>query len=120
MIFVAWFEILVGVMIVALWISLLVTRQVPELAEGHRDIWFHVAAEVITAALLIAGGITVLVSSDSAAKLAAIAIGALLYTAVNSAGYYADRRQWPVVVMFALLAGLTAVGAVVLVARPSG
>lgn len=32
MIFVAWFEILVGIMVVALRISLLVTREVPELA----------------------------------------------------------------------------------------
>lgn len=50
-----------------------------------------------------------LVSGDDA-TLAAIAIGALLYTAVNGPGSSADRGQWPIVALFGVLA---AVGAVV-------
>lgn len=86
-------------------------------AAGHL---VALAAEVITAALLVAGGIAVLVSGGDA-TLATIAIGALLYTAVNSAGSYADRSQWPIVVMFAVLAAVTAAAnPVAIVLAPGG
>lgn len=113
--FVAWFEILVGVLIAGLWLTLFATRQIPEIAAGHRDIWFHIVAELLTAILLVGAGAALLRSdSDTARLAAAVAAGALLYTTVNSPGYYADRRQWPVVGMFVALAAATVVVIVVL------
>ena len=49
--FVAWFDIAVGAAIAGLWTMLLATRQIPEIAEGRTDIWFHITAELVTAAL---------------------------------------------------------------------
>lgn len=86
MTFVAWFEVVVGVMIVALWITLLVTPQVPELAEGRRDIGWHLAAEVITAALLVAGGIASLCQAVTRRSRRSPSVR-WRDTAVNSAGY---------------------------------
>jgi hypothetical protein len=94
-----------------LWSMLLVTGQVPEVQEGRTDIWFHLAAEVVAAALLLAGGTALLrgrgAPSPSARLLAAFGSGALLYTAVNSAGYYAESGDWAMVVMFAVVATAT-------------
>lgn len=113
--FVAWFEIVVGVSIAWLWTMLLSTGQVPEIAEGRRDIWFHLSAEVLTAMLLIAAGVAVLAAGgQTAGLLAAVAVGALLYTTINSAGYYADLAQWPMVTMFAVLTTAAVVTSVIL------
>jgi hypothetical protein len=108
---VGWFQFLVGVAMLGLWARLLATGGVPEIEAGQRDIWFHVAAEAIAAVALIIGGLA-LFRSGGAARfvLSAFACGALLYTSVNSAGYYADRGEWGPVGMFGLLALLAVVG----------
>lgn len=49
-------------------------------------------------------------------QLAALALGALVYTTINSAGYYADLGQWPVVAMFTALTVATGAATVVLLA----
>jgi hypothetical protein len=105
----AWFEIVVGAGIVALWAMLLATGQVPEVTAGQRDIWFHIAAELTAASILVGAGVWVLRTGASRrAQLAAAAgLGALLYTVVNSAGYYAESGDWAPVVMFGLLAVAT-------------
>ena len=41
------------------------------------------------------------------------------YTAVNSAGYYADRGEWEPVGMFAVLALLAVVGLIQVVRAPT-
>ena len=108
MVLVGWFEIVVGLAIAGLWASLLLTRQVPQIAEGRRDILFHLGAELLTAVLLVvAGGAVLLAGGQGATVLAALAGGALLYTTINSPGYYADLGQWPVVAVFAVLAAAT-------------
>lgn len=110
MIVLAWFQITVGVALAGLWGMLLATRQVPQITAGNRDIWFHLTAEAVTAAALIAGGVHLLASATGTATvLSGVALGALLYTTINSAGYYADRGDWSVVAMFAALALATAV-----------
>jgi hypothetical protein len=114
--FVGWFEFVTGLAIAALWSLLLATGQVPELTEGRRDILFHIGAELLTALLLIAAGIAVLrVRGQVAAVFAALAAGALLYTTINSAGYYADLGQWQAVAIFAVLTVATVTAATALI-----
>ena len=113
---IGWFQIVTGVAIAGLWSVLLATGEVPELTEGRLDILFHLGAEFLTALLLIAAGTAVLrVGSQVAVVLSALAAGSLLYTTINSAGYYADLGQWPVVAMFMVLAAVTAMSAVLLI-----
>lgn len=106
---VAAYEIVVGIAMVGLWTMLLATRQVPEIPAGDREIWFHLAAEFVTAGLLIVAGVALLVDPTATFPSGA-ALGALLYTAIASPGYYAQQRQWPPVIMFGVLA-LSAVAA---------
>lgn len=118
--FVGWFEIVTGLAIAGLWGVLLATGQVTELTEGRRDILFHVGAELLTALLLVGAGIAVLTAGSQVASLvAAFAAGALLYTTVNSPGYYAELGQWSVVVMFVLLAAATVTTVAVLIRSAS-
>lgn len=109
---VGWFQIVIGVAIIGLWVMLLATRQVPQIPAGNRDIWFHLTAELLTAALLAGAGTWLLTTgTDAARTLSAFALGALLYTTINSPGYYADRQEWSMVTMFVVLASVTAAAA---------
>jgi hypothetical protein len=56
----AWFQIAVGVLMVAVWAGLLTVGEVEEIEAGQIDIWFHLTAELLTAALLFAGGVALL------------------------------------------------------------
>lgn len=110
---VAWYELVVGGSIVGFWVLALVTRRVPEIAEGRRDIRFHIAAELLAAVGLIVGGVWLLTGRGRGAELtSALALGALVYTTVNSPGYYADRGDRAAVGAFAVLtvAALLAAG----------
>jgi hypothetical protein len=104
---VGWFLIVVGGSIAVLWAVLLATEQVPEVSEGRVDIWFHLVAEFVAASLLVAAGLAILRGTPRAPLMAGVAVGALGYTAINSAGYYAEAGEWPPVVMFALLTAAT-------------
>ena len=98
---VAGFLLVMGVGIAGLWAVLLAVGQVPEVADGRVDIWFHIAAELLTAGLLVAAGVALLRRSARARLLAALSLGALVYTAVNSPGYYAQSGDVAMVAMFA-------------------
>lgn len=106
---VAAFQLVVATAMLSLWFVLLITGQVPEVEQGRTDIWFHLGAEVVTAGLLMIAGFALLRSTSPSGRagrsrlLSAFALGALLYTAINSAGYYAELGEWPAVAMFGLL-----------------
>jgi peptidoglycan/LPS O-acetylase OafA/YrhL len=108
---VGWFLTIVGVAIGTLWVVLLATGQVPEVTEGRADIWFHVAAELAAAVLLAAAGVSVLRGRPRGRLLAGMAVGALGYTTINSAGYYAEAGDGAPVVLFGLLLVLTVLAA---------
>jgi peptidoglycan/LPS O-acetylase OafA/YrhL len=103
---VAWFQFGIGIAIVWLWTVLLITEQVPEVEAGETKIWFHIVAELFTGILLLWSGRRGL--RRPAPVSSALALGALLYTSITSAGYYADREEWVVVALFGVLVGATA------------
>lgn len=105
----------VGIAILGLWSMLLARRQVPELTAGLASMRFHLTAEILTGALLIIAGVASRAGVAWAPPVAAAALGAALYSTINSPGYYADRGEKALVVMFAVLAVLIA-GAIVVVA----
>jgi len=111
---VAVYSVLIGFMMIGMWISLLSTAQVPELHERPKELAFHLAAEFLTAILLIISGIGLLLKNDWARMLSLIALGMLLYTVIMSAGYYAHQGNTPMVAMFVALTILTILAIVVL------
>ena len=109
MIFAAVCAILIGVVMVGQWSLSIVKGQVagPEAAyaagRGAVEMGFHYAAEFVTAAALVAGGLGLLLGSAWAMTVYLVAVGMLLYTLVNSPGYFAQQRQWGMVGMFGAL-----------------
>lgn len=117
MLFVATFELIAGLGIVGLWTMLLVTRRVPEIQDQDRAIWFHLVAEYLLGLLLIASGSLLLVVGGEpwVRVLAGVAIGAMLYSTINSPGYYARDGEWGAVAGFGIITILGILAAAVLV-----
>ena len=111
--FLALYAIIVGLLIFVQWAFFLITRQVPELKTERVRVLFHITDEFLTAAALIASGVGLLAQQSWAASIYPVAMGMLLYTIIVSSGYFAQKRIWPIVTMFAVLLVLTSISLLV-------
>ena len=102
---VAGLMILMGVAIAGVWTRDILVGDKVDLGDGifracdesGSLLWPHWLAEYTTAILLLGAGVGLLVDTDWAPLLAALALGALFYTSVNSLGWalaVADRRAY--------------------------
>lgn len=112
MIFASVYAILVGLSMLGLWSMLYLTRQISELKTEPFRIVFHISGEVLTALMLIAGGIGLWSEVAWGLPIYLVAMGMLFYTAIVSPGYYAQKGQWAMVAMFAVLLVLGSVSLV--------
>ena len=101
MLFASLYALLVGIGMVAQWMASYVRKQIPELASEPVRIWFHIAAEMVTAVCLISAGIALLSNTSWAVQLYLVTLGMLFYTSIVSPGYFAQRGQWGWLGMFA-------------------
>jgi FtsH-binding integral membrane protein len=102
-----WYGIGLGVLMLGMWSFFLASGQVPELETERYRIYFHLAAEFITALCLVVGGFALLKNLPRSQTIYFVAAGMVLYSLVVSPGYYAQQGQWGFVVMFAVFAALT-------------
>jgi hypothetical protein len=107
--FAGWFGITVGVSMAAMWLVFFTILGVPELEGEPIRLAFHLAAEGLTATALLVGGIALLVNRPWARSAFTFAAGMLAYISVNGSGYFAQRGEWPFVVMFAVVLSLAVV-----------
>ena len=101
--FPAWYGLLVGILMIAQWTFSIAAGGVPEFHTTPWEIAFHLAAEFSTAIVLIVGGITALRSVPWSRTILLLGLGMVIYSEIVSPGYFAQRDQWPFVLMFALL-----------------
>ena len=92
------------------WSLHLVKKQVPELQIEPYSIAFHFVGEFITAIALLIGGIGLLIETCWSEEIYFIATGMLIYTVIVSPGYFAQKGDWRMVGMFAVISILTLVG----------
>lgn len=120
MVFAAVVGIVVGTGMLIQWAMLFATRQIPELQHEPIRIWFHIAGEVATAVLLIAGGIGLLMGLPGARTTFFVSMGMLLYTAIVSPGYFAQQGKWGWLAAFAVLVGLSVAAVIAVSVGASG
>lgn len=114
------YQVVVGVVVFAWWAIALAGGSVPEIEAGDPGISFHLAAEGLMAVLLIVGGMLIYQTpSRQALVVSAVALGSLLYSAVNSAGYFAETGEWPMLGFFGVLVVLTVASGISLGAQQS-
>ena len=107
--FPALFTIIVGVGMVSQWSYIYFKHQIPEFETEPIRIKFHIAAEFITALVLIISGIGLLTNQPWQFLIFLIAMGMLLYTVIVSPGYFAQKGQWTFVGMFAFISILAVI-----------
>jgi hypothetical protein len=97
------------------WLFFLANDQVPELKTEPLRIRFHLAAESATAIALLVGGVAVLTDQAWSRWFYPLAMGMLLYTVIVSPGYFAEKGQWALVGVFAVVLVLALVSIVLVV-----
>ena len=94
------YSILVGLSMFGIWAFFLITNSLPLYDERPLEITFHVIAEIMTGAALLAGGIGILKDRSWGLKYFFLGIGMLLYALVNSPGMYIVTKDWIMVSVF--------------------
>jgi hypothetical protein len=97
------YSIFVGVCMVLAWIVLIITGALPDLADQPLIMYYHLAAEAVTAILLIIAGAALHKQKKWATRFYYIASGALFFALLNATGYYAQRDVMIPVLIFTLL-----------------
>ena len=99
MIFASLFSIIVGTMIIVQWNINIIGKKIPGLKDdpvsgrGLFDMIFHWIAEFGTALLLIVAGIGLMMEGAWGTTAYFVAMGMLIYTAVNSSGFFCPAAQ---------------------------
>lgn len=113
--FVKYYLLLLGVSIIGQWVMLLSTGNVPELITEPISICFHITAEVLMGLLLLISSI--MLNKKYGDKISLLALGLVIYSVINSAGYFVNKNEWPMVVMFAIILILSVVNIFYLIKR---
>ena len=101
---------------IAQWTSDIVRRRIPSQEDepvsgrGFFDMIFHWTAEFTTAFILIVAGIGLILGSTWGLTVYLVAMGMLIYTAINSTGFFAQQRKWSMVGVFAVILILAVIG----------
>ncbi|WP_411967056.1 hypothetical protein [Haloferax sp. YSSS75] len=106
---VAVYALVAGVAILGLWTMLVTTQQVTELRTEPFSMFTHLVAEGLTSVALVGAGIGLLRQKEWAQPLSLVAFGMLLYTVINSAGYYAQLGEVGVMLVFSAMVLTTVV-----------
>ncbi len=110
------FSLIVGLAMLFVWLLLYLSNGIPELATEPVRIWLHIAAEVATGAGLLIAGIGLWRNTTWAPRLHWLAMGALIYTLIQSPGYYAQMGEYAMVIVFFIML----VSALLLVTQRAG
>lgn len=103
------YSITIGVAMIAMWTVLWSTGAIPEITTRPWEMAMHLTAEFTTAGLLIVSGVGLLAGAHWAGRINVFASGMLVYTLIQSPGYYLQRNLMIIVLMFAIAFLITVV-----------
>ena len=103
---VAIYSVLIGIFMMCFWIFATYSGIILE-DEKPWGIRFHLLSEFTTAILLIVSGLASILNIEWAKSTSFLALGMLLYIVLYSPGYYLQKKNKPMTVLFILLITLT-------------
>jgi hypothetical protein len=99
----AGYVILVGVSMLSMWLLFYLGNSIPELETEPMRILMHLLAEGLTAICLITSGVGLLAGRHWGRGLYLFSMGMLIYTLVQSPGYFIQTGDNAFAAMFAVL-----------------
>jgi hypothetical protein len=103
---VALYSVLIGIFMIGFWIFATYSGIIPE-EEKPWGIRFHLLSEFTTAILLIVSRIASTLNIEWAKSTSLLALGMLFYIVIYSPGYYLQKKNKPMAIMFISLILLT-------------
>ena len=100
------FSIFIGIAMIGMWIMFYATGNIPELATEPMRISMHILAEVITAIMLIIAGVGIFAGIKWAREVYFLSMGMLIYTLIQSPGYFMETEDYGFVIMFGIMLAL--------------
>ncbi len=97
---IAFFSILTGISVIAMWTVLLINRT-PE--EGIIALGFHLYAEFAMAVVLLVSGFMLFGNKRFSVETNMGGLGMMVYSTLNAAGYYGQKGEQSMMVMFIIL-----------------
>jgi hypothetical protein len=107
-IFASLYAMVIAAIILVVWIALYVSKGISELYAIPIETGVHISADIITAVILITGGMGLIRKSGWGFKVYLLSMGMLLYTLIMSAGYFSQQGVCLIVALFAGFIALTA------------
>ena len=101
---VGYYSIFVGIAVISMWTFILLTQ---EIVEGRIEMFYHLFSEFLMAVLCVISGILLLFNNKKAKLLNIFGLGMVIYSVLNAAGYYSERENLQMLVMFTILFLLT-------------
>lgn len=91
-----------GISMFGIWVIFYLTGSIPEIYTKPIELGFHIAAEIITAILLIISAIGLLIRKNWSYEIYLLSMGMLVYTLIMSPGYFAQKGELAFVAMFSV------------------
>lgn len=105
------YTIFIGISVIAMWIM---TLNGPALHEGKIELGFHLFSEFLMAIICIVSGIRLWLNKPGAKILNVCGLGMVIYSVLNAAGYYGEKGETAMLLMFIILTILTASAVILL------
>lgn len=87
-----------------MWIMILLNQ---DISEGKIELSFHLFSEFLMALLSLLSGILLLKNKLFAKSMNILGLGMVIYSILNAAGYYGERSEYSMLIMFLILFILT-------------
>jgi hypothetical protein len=100
------YSIFLGLSVIAFWCMIFIMGSI---SGGKTELFFRLMAEFLMAIICVVSGILLLKNSQKAYKLNIAGLAMLVYSSINSVGYFANRSLITLVLMFLLLLAISVV-----------
>jgi hypothetical protein len=98
------YSILIGLAVIAMWAVILLTQH---LQEGKVALGFHLYSEFSMAVICLVSGVMLLKNMKFARETNMAGLAMVVYSTLNAAGYYGQKGETAMMVMFIALAVLS-------------
>jgi uncharacterized membrane protein len=95
------YSILLGLSVIIMWIQIIMNESIPE---GKTEMSFHLFSEFLMALLCLLSGFLLIRQKPKGQITNATAHAMVVYSLINAIGYYVERNEKSMVVLFIILA----------------